>query len=95
MVIDNGCSYCITNDKSHFVGTPEIIKVTVKGFDGQKVIATLKGTVAWSFANDEDETHTELTPNTHYNETSQYCLYSLQHVAQVANDNFPDRKSVV
>jgi hypothetical protein len=91
IVIDNGCSYCITNDVSHFVGTPEQIKISVKGIGGQKVVATLKGTVKWAIPNDDGEIHDELIPNTFYHAESPYCLYSPQHVAQVANDNFPER----
>ena len=51
--------------------------------------ATLKGTVSWSVANDNGEVHEELIPNTHYNEGSPYCLYSPQHIAQIAKDNYP------
>ena len=77
------------NNKAHFIGMPENVEVTVKGFDGQKAVATLRATMAWSFANDKGETHTELIPNAYHNETSQHCMYSPQHVAQVAKDNDP------
>ena len=76
MVIDNGCSYRITNDKSHFVGTPEERNVRIKGFGGHQVSISLVGTVSWTIPNGDGEPHEDLIPNTHYSETSQYCLYS-------------------
>ena len=91
MVIDNACSYCITNDTRHYVGTPQKINIPVKGIGGKSVSATLKGTVKWSYTNDNGQVHDEYIPNTYYHKDSPYCLYSPQHVAQVANDNFPNK----
>ena len=89
IVIDNACSFCITNDKRHFVGQPETIDIQVRGIGGKRVTATLRGTVRWCIPNDDGEIHEELIPNTYFQEQAAYCLYSPQHVAQVANDNFP------
>ena len=91
MVIDSGCSYCITNDINHFVGKPEQTNVAVKGIGGQMIKATRKGTVSWSFANDQGQVHEELIQHTYFNEDCPYCLYSPQHVAQQANDHYPKR----
>lgn len=91
MVIDNACSYCITNDTRHYIDTPEKIDIPVKGIGGKSVSATLKGTVKWSYTNDNGQVHDEYIPNTYYHKHSPYCLYSPQHVAQVANDNFPTK----
>jgi hypothetical protein len=91
IAIDSACSYCITNDIRHFVGEIEHINVAVKGIGGKQVSATMKGTVKWSFANDAGQVHDEYIPNTYYNETSPYCLYSPQHVAQVSDDHHPKR----
>ena len=54
IAIDNACSYCITNDKTHFIGNPEAVRIRVKKVGGE-VMATLKGTVSWSFTNDQGE----------------------------------------
>ena len=89
MVIDNACSYCITNDLKHYVMPPEDIETPVKGIGGIKVRATKRGTVKWSFTNDQGQVHDEYIPNTYYHQTSPYCLYSPQHVAQVAKDHYP------
>jgi hypothetical protein len=70
------------------VGDVQQVNIAVKGIGGKQVSATMKGTVRWSFANDE-QVHDEYIPNTYYNETSPYCLYSPQHVAQVNNDHHP------
>ena len=89
MAIDNACSYCITNDSSHFIGKPESVKMRVRGVGGQ-VTATLRGTVSWSFVNDSGAVHEELIPGTYYDRQAPYCLYSPQHVAQIANDHTPE-----
>jgi hypothetical protein len=89
IVIDNACSYCITNDVKHYVEPPTSINVPVKGIGGKQVTATLRGTVKWSFTNDQGQVHDEYIPNTYYHQTSPYCLYSPQHVAQIADDNYP------
>jgi Reverse transcriptase (RNA-dependent DNA polymerase) len=87
MVIDSGCSFCMTNDARHFVDEPEEINVAVKGIGGQLVKATRRGTVRWSFTNDDGQIHDEIIPNTYLNDECQYCLYSPQHIAQIANDS--------
>jgi hypothetical protein len=61
IAINNACSYCITNDKTHFIGNPEVVRIRVKGVGGE-VTATLKGTVSWSFTNDQGEVHHERIP---------------------------------
>jgi hypothetical protein len=91
MAIDSACSYCITNDLRHFIGDVQRVNVAVKGISGKQVLATMKGTVRWSFANDEGQVHDEFIPNTYHNESLPYCLYSPQHVAQVSNDHHPIR----
>ena len=91
MVIDSGCSYCITNDINHFIETPEQTNVAVKGIGGQVVKATMKGTVRWSFANDNGQIHDEYIHHTYYNADCSYCLYSPQHIAQQANDHHPKK----
>jgi hypothetical protein len=89
IVIDNACSFCVTNDVRHYVGTPEDVSVPVKGIGGIQIKATKKGTVKWSFTNDQGQVRDEYIPNTYFHENSPYCLYSPQHVAQIANDNYP------
>jgi hypothetical protein len=55
------------------------------------VTASKKGTVKWSYLNDDGCVHEQYIPNTHYNKESPFCLYSPQHVAQIANDHYPNR----
>ena len=87
IAIDTGCSYCMTNNKSHFVGKPETIRVKVKGIGGEGT-ATMKGTVAWAITNDDGQVHELLIPDTFYNEQAPYCLLSPQHMAQSTKDNY-------
>ena len=91
MVIDSGCSYCITKSIIHFVGTPEQTNVAVKGISRQIIKATMKGTVRWSFANDIGHVHDEYIHHTYYNADCPYCLYSPQHIAQQPNDHRPKK----
>jgi hypothetical protein len=89
MVVDPGCSYCMTNDKSHFVSDVRAVSTKVTGISGHHVQATLRGTVKWSFKNDLGQLHDEYITNVYYNSECPYCLYSPQHVAQIAKDNHP------
>jgi hypothetical protein len=91
ITIDSTCSYCITNNIQHLVGEIEHINIAVNGIGGKQVSATMRGTVRWSFADDTGQVHNEYIPNTYYNADSPYCLYSPQHVAQIANDHHPSR----
>ena len=95
IVIDSACSYCITNDASHFINRPQQINIPVKGIGGKQINATMKGTVKWSFANDNGQVHDEYISNTFYHKDSPYCLYSPQHVAQTANDHTPIRNGTM
>jgi hypothetical protein len=83
MAVDTGCSFCITNDDRHFVGEVETVSMNVKGIGGKQVVANKKGTVKWSYLNDDGCVHDQYIPNTYYNKESPYCLYSPQHVAQM------------
>jgi hypothetical protein len=91
MAIDTGCSFCITNDDRHFVGEVETIAIKVNGIGGKQVIANKRGTVKLSYLNDDGYVYDHYIPNTYYNKESPYCLYSPQHVAQMASDNYPDQ----
>jgi hypothetical protein len=93
MAIDTGCSYCITNDDSHFVGEIETVSMTVKGIGGKQVVANKKGTVKWSYLNDDGCVHDQYIPNTYFNKESPYCLYSPQHVALIASNDDPNEDS--
>jgi hypothetical protein len=91
IAIDTGCSFCITNDDRHFVGDVETVEMKVNGIGGKQVVANKKGTVRWSYLNDDGCVYDHYIPNTYYNKASPYCLLSPQHVAQMANDHYPNR----
>jgi hypothetical protein len=58
---------------------------------GKQVTVSKRGTVKWSYLNDDGCVHDQYIPNTYYNKESPYCLFSPQHVAQLASDDYPDR----
>jgi hypothetical protein len=72
------------------VGEIESVSMTVKGIGGKQIMANKKGTVKWSYLNDDGCIHDQYIPNTYYNKESPYCLYSPQHVAQIARDDNPN-----
>jgi hypothetical protein len=91
MAIDTGCSFCITNDDRHFVGEVETINTKVNGIGGKQVTVNKRGTVRWTYLNDDGCIYECFIPHTYYNKESSYCLFSPQHVAQMASDDYPDR----
>jgi hypothetical protein len=74
----------------NIVGEIETVSMTVKGIGGKQVVANKKGTVKWSYLNDDSCVHDQYIPNTYFNKESPYCLYSPQHVAQIASNDDPN-----
>ena len=71
------------------MGETQSTNVNVKGIGGKMVKATMKGTVRWLLANDKGQVHEEYITNTNFHEDCPYCLYSPQHISQIANDHYP------
>ena len=56
LMVDDGASACITNDKNDFIGNPKTISRKVNGMNGQAQ-ATHRGTVRWLIEDDKGMTH--------------------------------------
>jgi hypothetical protein len=57
MAIDNCCSACISNCIDDFEGPTKAMVARVKGIGGVQVMATRKGTLKWSNADDDCKIH--------------------------------------
>jgi hypothetical protein len=66
ILLDNHASKCLTNNLQDFLGTPTPTRARIKGIGGARVQATYKGTVRWSFADDDGRVHDFLLPDTYY-----------------------------
>jgi hypothetical protein len=89
IMLDNRASRCLTNALTDFVTTPKPTNVRIRGIGDAKVAATFVGTVKWGFEDDTGQTHFFELPNTYYSSAVPGRILSLQHWAQVANDNNP------
>ena len=56
LMVNDGASACITNDKNAFIGTPKTIIRKVNGINGQ-AHTTHRGTVRWLIEDDKGMTH--------------------------------------
>ena len=88
--VDNCCSKCITNDIKDLV--PTSIKKTTKrirGFRGEECAATCRGTIRWSWDDDQGLQHVFLIPNSYFVPQAMSRLLCPQHWAQEAADHSP------
>ena len=89
--IDNCASACMTPNLSEFAELPTSIRTPVKGIGGSTIDATHKGTLKWTWDDDQGRSHTFLIPDSYCTPDNPYRLLSPQHWAKVANDHFPQR----
>jgi hypothetical protein len=89
IMLDNRASKCLTNVMSDFISQPKPTSVRIKGIGGARVSATFVGTVRWCFEDDSGKKHDFVLPGTYYSSAVPGRILSLQHWAQVANDNKP------
>jgi hypothetical protein len=80
--IDNRCTACISDKKSHFIGELKPGKKMIKGFHGEKETAVMSGTIRWSWLDGNGLKHTFDIPNSYYIPDGKCCLLSPQHWAQ-------------
>ena len=86
ILIDNCCSACITNDLNDFEDKPVKVNARVKGVGGA-INLSHKGTIRWSFQDNEGRSHTFLIKDLFYARNAPCCLLSPQHWSQNASDN--------
>ena len=88
LMIDDGASACITNDKGDFIEPPKKVNRKVRGIKGHTK-ATHCGTVKWHVEDDTGLTHVMLIKGAYLIPEAATCILSPQHLAQQAGDHFP------
>ncbi len=90
LLVDNGASRSITNNKKDFIDTPQLIRTIIEGYSGTSE-ASLVGTVKWTIADDQGLEHDIILPNTILDEKAKRRILSPQHWSQTVNDHYPKR----
>ena len=84
--IDNRCSACISNCIHDFDGPLVETSRAIKGIGGAKITPVMKGTIKWSWLDDEGKPHKFTIPNSFYVPKCGARLLSPQHWAQSQKD---------
>ena len=88
LMIDDGASACITNDKGDFIEPPKKVNRKVRGIKGHAK-ATHRGTIKWHVEDDTGLTHVMLIKGAYLIPEAATRIVSPQHLAQQAGDHFP------
>ena len=90
ILVDNGASRSITNNKKDFIDTPRLARTLIEGYSGTSE-ASLIGTVKWTIADDQGLEHNIILPNTILDKKAKMRILSPQHWSQTVNDHYPKR----
>ena len=88
LMIDDGASACITNDKGDFIEPPTKVNRKVRGIKGHAK-ATHRGTIKWHVEDDTGLTHVMIIKGVYLVSEAATLILSPQHLAQQAGDHFP------
>ena len=87
LVLDDGASACITNDKNNFVEPPKCVDRKVKGTKGHAK-ATHRGTIKWHLKDDNRLVHVMVIKGAYFIPDAATRILSPQHLAQQAEDHY-------
>ena len=88
LMLDDGASVCITNDKNDFIETPQRVDRRVKGIKGHAK-ATHQGTINWHLEDDNGLVHVMVIAGAYLIPEACTRILSPQHLAQQAADHYP------
>ena len=88
LMLDDGASACITNDKLDFIEPPKRADRKVKGIKGH-AHATHKGTIKWYLEDDQGLVHVMIIRGAYLIPDAPTRILSPQHLAQQADDHYP------
>ena len=88
LMIDDGASACITNDKGDFVEPLTKVNRKVRGIKGHTK-ATHRGMIKWHIEDDSGLTHVLIIRGSYLIPEAATRILSPQHLAQQAEDHFP------
>ena len=87
LMLDDGASACITNDKEDFIEPPKRVDRKVKGIKGH-VNATNRGTLKWHIEDDQGMVHVMIICGAYLIPDATTRILSPQHLAQQADDHY-------
>jgi hypothetical protein len=90
ILVDNGASRSITNNRKDFIDTPHLVHTIIEGYSGTSE-ASLIGTVRWTIADDQGLEHNIILLNTILDEKAKKRILAPQHWSQTANDHYPTK----
>ena len=88
LMLDDGASACITNDKDDFTEPPKRVDKKVKGIKGH-AHATHRGTIKWHIEDDRGLVHVMIIRGAYLIPEAPTRILSPQHLAQQADDHYP------
>ena len=88
VMLDDGTSACITNNKSDFIEPPKRVDRKVKGIKGH-ANATHRGTLKWHIEDDHGLVHVMVIKGAYLIPDTVTRILSPQHLAQQADDHYP------
>ena len=88
LMLDDGASACITNDKQDFIEPPRRVDQKVKGIKGH-ANATHKGMIKWHLEDDQGLVHVMIIRGAYLIPDAPTCILSPQHLAQQVDDHYP------
>ena len=88
LMLDDGASACITNDKSDFIEPPTKVNRKVRGIKGHAK-ATYRGTIKWHVEDDTGLVHVMIIRGAYLSPEAATRILSPQHLAQQADDHYP------
>ena len=88
LMLDDGASACITNDKDDFIEPPKRVDRKVKGIKGH-ANATHRGTLKWHIEDDHGLVHITEIKGAYLIPEATMRILSPQHLAQQADEHYP------
>ena len=86
LMLDDGASACITNDKEDFIEPPKRVDRKVKGIKGH-ANATHRGMIKWHIEDDQGLVQVMIIRGAYLIPNATTCTLSPQHLAQQADDH--------
>ena len=88
LMLDDGASACITNDKRDFIEPPTRVNRKVRGIKGHAK-ATYRGTIKWHIEDDTGLVNVMVVKGAYLIPEAATRILSPQHLAQQAGDQYP------
>ena len=88
LMLDDGTSACITNDKDDFIKPPKRVDCKVRGIKGPAK-ATHRGTLKWHVEDNNGLVHVMVIKGAYLIPDAATRILLPQHLAQQADDHYP------